>query len=72
MLLKKGMSVMMKEKILRTIEKPSIYMLMLITTILIITTAGFLCNITVTTLHLPITTILSIALFMLFYKKDNP
>lgn len=62
---------MMKEKILRTIEKSSIYMLMLITTILIITTAGFLCNITVTTLHLPITTILSIALFMLFYKKDN-
>ena len=61
----------MKEKIIRTIEKSSIFMLMFITMILIVTTTGFLCNITVTTLHLPIITILSIALFMLFYKKDN-
>lgn len=61
----------MKEKIIRTIEKSSIFMLMFITMILIVTTIGFLCNITVTTLHLPIITILSIASFMLFYKKDN-
>ena len=61
----------MKEKIIRTIEKSSIFMLMFITMILIVTTTGFLCNITVTTLHLPIITILSIALFILFYKKDN-
>ena len=61
----------MKEKIIRTIEKSSIFMLMFITMILIVTTTGFLCNITVTTLHLTIITILSIALFILFYKKDN-
>ena len=61
----------MKEKIIRTIEKSSIFMLMYMTMILIVTTAGFLCNVTITALHLPVITILSIIAFMLFYKKED-
>ncbi len=61
----------MKEKIIRVIEKSSIFMLMFITMILGITSALFFFNVTVTPFHLPIIAILSIVLFMLFYKKDN-
>lgn len=60
-----------KEIITETIKKSAIFLMMEIISILIFTTILFFINITVSPLHLPISTIIAILAYMIFYKKDN-
>ncbi len=61
----------MKEKIIEIVKKSSVFMLMFITLIILITTILFFVKVTITPWHLPIIYIVSIVAFMLFYKKDK-
>ena len=60
-----------KSIITEVIKKSAIFLLVEIVTILLITTLLFFINVTVTGWHLPIITIISIGITLLFYKKDN-
>ena len=60
-----------KEQIIQVIKKSSIFLLLEIIAILLITTLLFFVGVTITPWHLPIITILAISGMMLFYKKDN-
>lgn len=60
-----------KNVIIEIVKKSALFLLIEILAILIITTALFFVNITISALHLPIITLIAIAGYMLFYKKDN-
>ena len=60
-----------RDNISETIKKSSIFLLIEIILILLITTLLFFVGITVSKWHLPIITIISIGVYLLFYKKDN-
>ena len=59
------------EKITEVIKKSSIFLLMEIVAILLITTTLFIFKITITKWHLPIITCIAAIVFLLFYKKEN-
>ncbi len=61
----------MKNNIIEILKKSSIFLLLEIVLILIITTLLFFIKVTITSLHLPIITLITIALFMFFYKKES-
>lgn len=60
-----------KTIVTEVIKKSAIFLLIDMIAILAITTVLFFVNITVTGFHLPIITIISIGIMLLFYKKDN-
>lgn len=60
-----------KNIIVEMIKKSSIFLLIEIIAILVVTTVLFFVNITVSPLHLPIITVIAIIAFLMFYKKDN-
>lgn len=61
----------MKEKIIDTIKKSSIFLLIVMTLIITITSILFVVKVKVTAFHLPIIYIISILVFMIFYRKQN-
>lgn len=61
----------MIDNIVSMVKKSSIYLLMVMTNILIITTIAYFIKITVTPFHLPIIFILSIMEYCIFYKKEK-
>lgn len=60
-----------KNLITEILKKSAIFLLIEIIAILLITTILFFVNVTITPFHLPIITLIAIAGYMLFYKKDN-
>lgn len=60
-----------KKSIIEIIKKSSIFLLLEFIMILLVTTILFFVNITITSLHLPIITLLTIIIYMIFYKKDD-
>lgn len=60
-----------KKIIIEMIKKSSIFLLIEIIAILLLTTILFFVDITVSPIHLPIITIIAIIAFLIFYKKDN-
>lgn len=60
-----------KDMITEIVKKSSIFLLMEIIAILLITTILFFINVTISAFHLPIITLIAIITYMLFYKKDN-
>lgn len=60
-----------KNIITEIIKKSSLFLLCEIVGILLITTILFFAGITVSKFHLPVITIISVVVFMLFYKKDK-
>ena len=60
-----------KKSIIEIIKKSSIFLLLEIIMILLVTTILFFINVTITSWHLPIITLLTIILYMMFYKKDD-
>lgn len=60
-----------KKSIIEIIKKSSIFLLLEIIMILLVTTILFFVNVTITSWHLPIITLLTIILYMMFYKKDD-
>lgn len=61
----------MKEKILQTIKKSAMFLLLLTVAILVITASLFFIKITVTPYHLPIIYLLAIGIYCFYYKKEN-
>lgn len=61
----------MINNIVSTVKKSSIYLLMVMTNILLITTIVYFIKITVTPFHLPIIFILSIIEYCILYKKEK-
>ena len=61
----------MKEKILRTIKKSAMFLLLLTISILVITACLFFVKVTVTPYHLPIIYLLVIGVYWLVYKKED-
>ena len=53
------------------IKKSALFLLVQTVLILIVTTLLFFVGVTITPIHLPVITILTIMVYMLFYKKDN-
>ena len=60
-----------KKSIIEIIKKSSIFLLLEFIMILLVTTILFFVNVTITSLHLPIITLLTIIIYMIFYKKDD-
>lgn len=60
-----------KKSIIEIIKKSSIFLLLEFIIILLVTTILFFVNVTITSLHLPIITLLTIIIYMIFYKKDD-
>lgn len=61
----------MKEKIIQTIKKSAMFLLLLTISILVITACLFFVKVTVTPYHLPIIYLLAIGIYWLYYKKEN-
>lgn len=60
-----------KNLITEILKKSAIFLLIEMIAILLITTILFFINVTISAFHLPIITLIAIAVYMLFYKKDN-
>lgn len=61
----------MKEKIIQTIKKSAMFLLLLTISILVITACLFFVKVTVTPYHLPIIFLLAIGIYGLFYRKED-
>lgn len=60
-----------KKSIIELIKKSSIFLLLEFVMILLVTTILFFVNVTITALHLPIITLLTIIIYITLYKKDE-
>ncbi len=61
----------MKEKIIQTIKKSAMFLLLLTISILVLTACLFFIKVAVTPYHLPIIYLLAIVIYCLFYKKQD-